>query len=99
MGGGSAGAVLQSSRLRQLWQKHKVRIVVLALLAYFICFTSYDVYFTTKKQQEAQLQAADADPSDYSEQTGNTKQIRTMYETDPDLIWDDRAERQRQTEE
>lgn len=39
------------NRTRMMWKKHKFKIVAFCIVLYFLFFTGYDVYFTTKEQE------------------------------------------------
>ena len=90
MGAGDSSMwCFSSNRLKMVWKRHKFRIVV-SIVLFFLFHTGYDVYFTTKEQEAKQAQQGsqvadnDEQPLDH---VGNLK--KSMYETDPDLIWDD----------
>ena len=93
----------QNNRLRSLWHRHRARIVVFCLLTYFICFTSYDIYFTTQQQGAQGLSGVElsAEVAEHLENVNplSAKQRKHKYETDPDLLLDDIEERRRDTEE
>lgn len=96
---------VSNSRLKLLWNRHKFRIVVLCLILWFILFTSYDVYFTTREQKAKQAMKNSStdileDPSSAELQNHHrgAKHKKSMYETDPDLIWDDSEQRQYENE-
>ena len=80
------------------------------LLLYYVCFTSYDIYFTTS-QQAADNEEEDADSNNengssideaafiLAQNEIEQAKMKSMYETDPDLVWDDHEQRKRETED